>query len=73
MLAICAIIWCILHSKKTHEIPIAQAVPKWCITEKAQYPNQAWLGLSVFPVKFHHDFFEQCELLSKLSIAKKSF
>ncbi len=71
MLAICAIVWCILRSKKTHEIPIAQAVPEWCITEKAQYPNRARLGLSVFPVEFHRDFFEQCELSSKLSIAKK--
>jgi len=56
---------------KKHKIPIAQAMPKWCITEKVQYPNWAWLGLSVFPVKFDCNFLEQCELLSKLSIAKR--
>jgi len=46
-------------------------VPDWCFAKNVQFTNRARLGLLVFPVKFDHDFFEQLECLSKLSVAKR--
>jgi len=41
--------------------------------EKAQFPNRAWLGLLVFPVKFGRDFLNNVNAQVSFPLQKESF
>jgi len=56
MLAMCAILWCMLRYEKRLEMPIAQAGAEWCISKKTQNTAFYWLGQLMFPIEFDHDF-----------------